>query len=186
MTVKEVICAALRLAGRDDAAEAIDGGGALTAECQRTKNAFLAYFNSVLDELARAYFPLGYEQEVSFAGGRKPLSSFPRRVIRVKKVAVDGKPVAWSISSGYLCAEAESAVVFYEYAPNALGEDDTFNYPVYAVGEKLVEFGMVAEHYLVLGCAEESRMWEEKYRQEIDALLCRRTVRNRIPPRRWV
>ncbi len=186
MTVKEVICAALRLAGRDDAAEAIDGGETLTAEYQRTKNAFLAYLNSVLDELARAYFPLEYEQEVSFADGRKPLSSFPRRIIRIKKVTVGGKPAEWRISSGYLCVGAESAVVVYEYAPDALGENDTFTYPVYAVGEKLAEYGMVAEHYLVLGCAEESRLWEERYRQEIEAILCRSTVRNRIPPRRWV
>lgn len=186
MTVKEVICAALRLVGRDDAAEAIGGGETLSAEHTRIKNAFIAYLNSVLDELARAYFSPEAIETAVLSGGRKSLSSFSRKVIRIKRVTDGTKPINWSVASGYLYAQAESATVTYEYAPAALGEDDAFSYPVSAVGELLAEYGMAAEHYLVLGCAEESRIWEEKYRREIDALLCRRTVRERIPPRRWV
>ncbi len=56
MKVKEVICEALRLVGRDDVADAISAGQALTDEKSRIKRAFLTYLNSVLDELARGYF----------------------------------------------------------------------------------------------------------------------------------
>lgn len=186
MTVKEVICAALRLVGRDDAADAVEGGGTLTAEQTRTKNAFLTYFNSVLDELARAYFPPETREDTEFVGGKKSLSSLLKRAVRIKKVILDGKPVKWQLSAGYIVADVDSAEVVYEYAPTALNENTAFFYPDYAVGERLVEYGMAAEHYLVLGCAEESRAWEEKYRQEIEALACRRTVKDRIPPRRWI
>ncbi len=186
MTVKEVICAALRLVGRDDVADALEAGESLSAEHTRTKNAFLAYFNSVIDELARAYFPPETREEAVFTDGRKSISSFMRRAVRIKRVTKNNMPVKWRIYGGYVYADEEEAEVVYEYAPAALGENDAFYYPEFAVGERLVEYGMAAEHYLVLGCAEESRAWEEKYRQEIEALMCRSTVRDRIPPRRWV
>lgn len=186
MTVKEVICAALRLVGRDDAAEAIADGKTLSAEQTRIKGAFLAYFNSVVDELARAYFPPETQTDVQFADGKKAIVSLPERAVRIKKVLFDGEPVEWSIYSGYLYAEVPNATVVYEYAPAASAESSTFFYPEYAVGERLVECGMAAEHYLVLGCAEESALWEEKYREEIEALSRRRTPRAKIPPRRWV
>lgn len=186
MKVKEVICAALRLVGRDDAADAICGGKTLSDGHTRTKNAFLAYFNAVLDELARAYFPPEAMEETAFTDGKKSLSSLKRRAVRIKSVTVGGKPVKWSVAYGYLYADVNRAAVTYEYAPDALGENDEFVYPDYAVSENIAEYGMAAEHYLVLGCAEQSRAWEEKYRREIESLMCRRTVRGRIPPRRWV
>lgn len=186
MTVKEIICQALRLVGRDDAADEIAGPDTLSAEVSRTKNAFLTYFNSVLDELARGYFPPSASEEAIFTQGKKSLSSFSKRVVRIKKVMSGKKAVEWHILSGYLYADAEEATVYYEYAPNPLKETDNFFYPEFAVGERLVQYGMAAEHYLVLGCAEESHLWEQRYRNEIEALIARCTVKPRIAPRRWI
>lgn len=186
MTVKEIICNALRLVGRDDAADAVSGGATLSDEVTRLKNIFLTYLNSVLDELARGYFPLPYEEETELVNGKKPISSFVRRVVRIKRVLVGKKPIEWHISAGYLCADAEDITVCYEYAPEPLTEDAEFYYPEFAVSERLVSFGMAAEHFLVCGCAEESRAWEQKYRDEIEALMARCTVRPLVPPRRWI
>ncbi|MGN1060204.1 MAG: hypothetical protein ACI4QN_00575 [Candidatus Coproplasma sp.] len=186
MMVKEIICQALRLVGRDDAADAIVGTAELSAEVTRIKNAFLTYFNSVVDELARGYFPPSAQEEVTFTNGKKSLSSFSRRVVRIKKILVGDKAIEWHILAGYLYADVENATVYYEYAPNPLKEGDEFFYPEFAVSERLVQYGMAAEHYLVLGCADESRLWEERYRDEIEALIARCTVKPRIPPRRWI
>lgn len=186
MTVKEIICQALRLVGRDDAADEIGGTAELSAEVVRIKNAFLTYFNSVLDELSRGYFPLSIQENINLSYGKKQLSSFAKRVVRINKVLVDNKAVEWHISAGYLYVDAEEAIVFYEYAPNPLKENDAFFYPEFAVSERLVQYGMAAEHFLVCGCAEESRLWEERYRDEIEALIARCTVKPRIPPRRWI
>ncbi|MGN0805808.1 MAG: hypothetical protein ACI4MC_02110 [Candidatus Coproplasma sp.] len=186
MTVKEIICQTLRLVGRDDAADALCGEAELSAEITRTENAFLTYFNSVLDELSRGYFPLPAEEEVTFSQGKTALSSFGRRVVRIKKLLVGKKPIKWHISQGYLCADAENAAVFYEYAPEPLKEEDEFFYPEFAVSERLVQYGMAAEHFLVSGCADESRMWEQRYRDEIEALIARCTVKPCVPPRRWI
>lgn len=185
MTVKEVICEALRLVGREDAADAISGSSSLTSDYTRLNRAFLTYLNSVFDELARGYFPLDARAEIT-SDGVIAQSAFPYRPVRIKKVYQDGKEVDWQLGSEGLITKSGVVTVVYEYAPDALTEDDEFDYPVFAVGERLVEYGMVAEHYLVLGDAVSSKVWEEKYRDEIEALLSRSTVRERIPPRRWI
>jgi len=186
MEVKDVICEALRLVGRNDAADAISGGGALTDEVSRLKRACLTYLNAVLDELARGYFPLDYEEEITAADGRFAFSALSRKPIEIKRVTKSGKPVKWRISPDYLLADATAVTVNYTYTPDPLAEDDEFNYPSFAVGERLVEYGVAAEYFLVLGDATGSAAWENKYRNEIENLLSRSAVRGRIPPRRWI
>lgn len=51
---------------------------------------------------------------------------------------------------------------------------------------RLVEYGMAAEYFLVAGDSEAYSAWESKYRAEIEMLLSRSSVKERIPPRRWI
>lgn len=186
MQVKEVVCSALRLVGMEDLADAITSSSAITVGQTRIKRAFVTYFNSVFDELARGYFPLDAREDVTCENGVIALSAFSNRPVKIKKILQGGKKVEWSLSDEGLVAPQGQLTVYYQYAPPTLTEDDEFDYPLYNVGERLVEFGMVAEHYLVSGDATLSRLWEEKYRDEIEALLSKSTVRDRIPPRRWI
>lgn len=186
MKVKEVLSEALRLVGRDDVADAIDSNALLTDEQTRIKRAFLTYFNSVFDELARGYFPLDARDVLCAKDGKFALADLTFSAVRITRVTDGEKPIEWRIYPDYLYADAEEVTVFYEYAPDALTENDEFCYPVYAVGKNLVEYGVAAEYYLVLGAAAESRSWENKYRDEIEALMARSRVNGRIPPRRWI
>lgn len=186
MKVKDVICEALRLVGRDDAAVAISGGGELTDEVSRLNRACLTYLNAVLDELARGYFPLDAEEDMKNADGKFAFADFSKKPLEVKRVTVDGKPVKWHISPDYLLADGQNIRVFYTYAPVPLSESDEFYYPNFAVGERLAEYGVAAEYFLVLGDATSSAAWENKYRNEIENLLSRSNIRGRIPPRRWI
>lgn len=186
MTVKEVIISAMRLVGREDAADAVEEGGTLTDETTRLKRALLTYLNAVTDELARGYFPLGYSEDMASDDGRYAFALFTKPPVRINRVRSGKKAVAWHILPDYLVADAPEITVEYEYAPSKLDEDDEFSYPVFDVGERLVTYGMAAEYYLVLGDAASSQMWEGRYRAEIELLLARSPVRGRIPPRRWI
>ncbi len=186
MKVKDVICEALRLAGRNDAADAISENNTLTDEVSRLKRACLTYLNAVLDELAREYFPLIKEEQLYGENGVIAFSDFSRKPLEIKRVSADGKPVKWHISPDYLQTEDKIVTVCYAYVPDPLTEDDEFFYPDFAVSERLTECGMIAEYFLVLGDASSSAAWENKYRNEIENLLSRSTVRGRIPPRRWI
>ena len=186
MKVKDVICEALRLVGRADAAEAISADEQLSDEVLRLNRACLTYLNAVLDELARGYFPLDYEEDMSGDDGKFAFSAFSRKPLEIKRVTAGGKPVKWRICPDYLVAEACAVTVFYTYAPQTLTGEDEFFYPNFAVGERLVEYGIAAEYFLVLGDATSSSAWENKYRNEIENLLSRSNIRGRIPPRRWI
>lgn len=213
MKVSEVICQTMRLVGRSDAAEAIeaaaaaaeaagganknptDGGESVTEaaempvlpdEVKRLKRAFLTYLNAVLDELARGYFPLDTEEEMSSESGVYSFAGFLKSPLKINRVTDGQNPVEWRIFPNYLQTEAHRITVFYEYAPPALGEDDEFFYPVFAVSARLVGYGMAAEYFLVSGDGAGYAAWENKYRGEIENLLSKSAVKERIPPRRWI
>lgn len=213
MKVSEVICQTMRLVGRSDAAEAIeaaaaaaeaadganknptDGGESVTEaaeapvlpdEVKRLKRAFLTYLNAVLDELARGYFPLDTEEEMSSESGVYSFAGFLKSPLKINRVTDGQNPVEWRIFPNYLQTEAHKITVFYEYAPPVLGEDDEFFYPVFAVSAGLVGYGMAAEYFLVSGDGAGYAAWENKYRGEIENLLSKSAVKERIPPRRWI
>ena len=197
MKVKEVIIETMRLVGREDAADAIasvvpaygDDGvqtDSLPDEAVRLKRAFLTYLNAVLDELARGYFPLDTEEEMTSENGVYAFSQFLKGPIRINRVTDGEKPIGWHICPNYLHAKAKKVTVFYESAPPTLTENDEFFYPVFAVSPRLVEYGMAAEYFLVAGDSEAYNAWESKYRSEIEMLLSRSSVKERIPPRRWI
>ena len=186
MTVKEVIIQTLRLVGREDVADAVASGEQLDEEMTRLKRAFITYLNAVLDELARGYFPLDYVEDMSAEDGRYAFSAFSKPPLKIRRVTCGQRRIEWRLCPDCLVADSPNITVTYEYAPSALGEDDEFFYPVFAVGERLVSCGMAAEYYLVMGDASASQAWEDKYRSEIELLLSHSTVRGRIPPRRWI
>ncbi len=175
----------MTLAGRDDVVDSIAAGRG-DADDIRIQRAFLTYLNAVLDELARGYFPLDASESFSSPNGRFALADFARCPVAITRVTWNKEPVKWHIYPDYLTADAENILVEYEYAPDPLGLDDEFGYPVYAVGARLVECGMVAEYFLVSGDGTGYTLWENKYRDEIERLLSRSNLSGRIPPRRWI
>lgn len=185
MKVKEVICETMRLVGRSDAADSIESA-VPTEEATRLMRALLTYLNAVLDELARGYFPLDTEEIMTSENGVFAFADFLKAPLKINRVTDGEKPIEWHICPDYLHADAKTVTVFYEYAPPVLSEDDEFFYPVFAVSEHLVQSGMAAEYFLVMGDGAGYTAWETKYRNEIENLLSRSSVRGRIPPRRWI
>ena len=185
MKVKEILCQTMRLVGRTEAADCIERNS-LTDEAARLKRALLTYLNAVLDELARGYFPLDTEEEMCSENGVYAFADFLKAPFKINRVTDEKNPIGWHICPDYLLAHAEKITVYYEYLPQQLSEDDEFFYPVFAVSPRLVQYGMAAEYFLVAGDGEGYNAWESKYREEIEMLLSRSGVKERIPPRRWI
>lgn len=185
MTVKDVLIEAVVLAGREDLAANLTAGSR-TDETVLTEKAFLTYFNAVVDELARGYFILDKEQEMASENCRYAFADFEYGPTRINRVTDEKNEIEWRVYPGYLYANAKKIAVKYEYAPAKAGLSDEFAYPDPAVGARLVEYGMVAEYFLVNGDGANYNLWENRYREEIDRLLSRRGTHGRIPPRRWI
>jgi hypothetical protein len=180
MIVKEILEDAMRLTGRDIYDESDDESE------QRVKYTMLFCLNAVVDELARGYFPVKKVEDMKSSDGKYNFSDFAERPLKVVKVTSGGKKVGWHLMPEYLATNEASVTVEYEYAPQKLSEEDEFNYPDAQVSARLVAYGMAAEFMLICGEVESASCWEQKYRQEIDRLLSLKTVKQRIPPRRWL
>ena len=186
MYVLDVVCQTMRLVGRETSADNIEEGNP-TAEDLRLKRALITYLNAVLDELARGYFPLDTEEKMQSENGVYPFSGFLKAPSKINRVLSGKNPIGWHICPNYLYVDAKDITVFYEYLPPVLDEGDEYFYPVFAVSDRLVEYGMASEYFLVTGDGAGHTAWEEKYRNEIESLLSRSAgIKGRIPPRRWV
>lgn len=183
MKVNEIIDDCLRLVGRSDVAELTEP---YEDEPKRMRYTLLFCFNAVMDELARGYFPIRFEEEMFSSTKRFAFTSFKKAPIKIVGVSSGGRSVKWRILPEYLSCDRTEITVEYEYVPAKCGEEDEFVYPDYAVSATLVEYGMAAEYLLICGDVQGSAAWESKYRGEIDRLLSLQTVRRRIPPRRWI
>ncbi len=121
MKVIDVICRTMRLVGRSDAADQIESAAVangaaqdeaygadgeqmavetpvLSDEVKRLKRAFLTYLNAVLDELARGYFPLDTEEEMSSESGVYAFADFLKAPLKINRVTEAQNPVEWHIS----------------------------------------------------------------------------------------
>lgn len=186
MVVKDVISEVLWLVGRYDASYDIGRGDLSNDEYKRLARACLAYLNAVIDELARGHFPLECEETMSSENGAFAFADFKHKPLRIMGVTVNSQPVDWHVVPDYLMANGQNVKVRYTYVPDALGLNDVWEYPDYAVRERLIIYGMLAEYYLVAGDATSYEAWENKYRVEIENILSHSKVRGRIPPRRWI
>lgn len=193
MTVNEVIVGAARLIGRAQAADYLSSPESFSVtdaekeEAESLARGLLLYYNAVIDELARGYFPLFAEQTFTSPDGSYSFSDFDYTPLKIRKIfSEDGLPVKWRLRAGGFTTCAKTVTVAYEYAPDSAALSDEFSYPEYAVGVYLVQCGVAAEYFLVTGDGIAYKAWEGKYRDEIENFLRRNPEKNRVPPRRWI
>lgn len=186
MKIKEIILSALNLIGRGDIAAALENGEELTTEASRTADTLLYCVNSVLDELARYYFPLSYTETVNLIGGKASFADFTYRPVKILGITSNGKKTAYKIYPAYLTADAVQIEAEYEYSPDKKGLDDDCDYSGLEAGARLIATGAVSEFCLLNGEVSEAEYWEGEYRREIDRARARLRGNIKIPPRRWV
>jgi hypothetical protein len=185
MQVKNILIEAMRLVGRGDVGDLFENDQ-LDDEGKRIKRTMLFSLNAVVDELARGYFPLKTKETLSSADGKFYFANFSKKPLKILKVFCGKIKVKWVLFAEYIEVNEHSITVEYEYAPDSINEGDDFVYPDFAVGERLLTFGMAAEYELINGEAESASVWESKYRTEIDRMLSLRPVNERVPLRRWI
>lgn len=90
MLVSDVIKAAFEFVGRADVAEAVsDGSYTENDEFSRAAECALHCYNAVEDELARGFFPLVKEEELTAEDGRIYYTSFAGTPVRILAVISD-------------------------------------------------------------------------------------------------
>ena len=112
-------------------------------------------------------------------------ASFTHIPIKIKRVTAGGESVKFEVFTHYICVQAKSVTVEYEYAPSRKNLDGASDYGD-EVGEYLIALGMAAEYCLINGEAEAADKWEQAYRARLDAVQRALPVCAHIPPRRWI
>lgn len=186
MKVKDIVVTALKILGRNAAAEKLAGDVALDAEERDTVNTLVHCFNAVEDEVARSYIPLCASQTLRSYDGEFPFALFDHAPVRITSVSENGTEIAYKVYPAYLKADAERISVEYDYAPPVKDVDGESEYNC-AVGGYLFACGAAAEYCLINGEVQAAEKWEKKYRREIESVQRKNLAAGGyIPPRRWV
>ena len=186
MLVSDVIKAAFEFVGRADVAEAVsDGSYTENDEFSRAAECALHCYNAVEDELARGFFPLVKEEELTAEDGRIYYTSFAGTPVRILAVISDKGQIGYRICPKYIEVKDGTYTVRYTCCPAKKQMDSASDYSGYPVGERLMAYGVAAEYCLICGNFEEIECWENRYKDEIERLRPHERPRD-IRARRWV
>lgn len=186
MTIKDIILRALKYAGRDGLARSVETNANLTQDESQTVETMRYCVCAVEDELARYYFTLVYEEELTAIQGRYTFTNFKYRPIKILSVSANGKPIDYVQYTAYLTCDAPKISIKYEYAPSSkvLSNDSSFDEKV--VSMKLIAAGATSEYFLINGEMKQAEFWESVYREEIDGVRRKKLAKLKFPPRRWL
>ena len=185
MAMKELIVRALYLAGRADAARALEDGGELPAEASEAVRTMLYCANAAEDELARYYFPLEYTETIRSSTGRYDFKKFRYSPVEILKVTDEkDNEITFGRFKDYISAGEAVITVTYRYAPDKKQITDGSEFES-ALGGEIPALGAAAEYCLINGESGLAEALEVRYRAALDRAL-------KIPsgavisPRRWL
>lgn len=189
MTVKSVICAALRIIGRADTADKVEVSGTLEGEEQEVVNTLLCCYNAVEDEIARRFVPLVFKQSQQAENGKYYYSALMEKPLKIRRVSAGGKKVDFKVYADYFETDARKIEVEYEYLPAAknIGSQSAFGFGIDAY---LLAAGAAAEYCLINGEVQAAELWEKRYREGIENICGVKEkpalLQGGVPQRRWV
>lgn len=177
MTVKDLICQALYLLGKEDIADAItesvNNGTEMSAEVNRHANLFMLIADSVTKELYTGYFPDATTAQLSSTGREYHLSGLHYPCVGIRKVVnvLTGREVpSYAFRDGNLIlAERVPAIeLIYEYTSYnyvTLGQLIADKKPYLA--PDVVVMGIVAEYFCTIGDTVNAALWQERYENKV-------------------
>lgn len=177
MTVKDVICKALRLLGKDDIAKDIsysfENNTAINAECERYYKLFMLLADSVERELYSGYFPDATTVELTVTNGVCDLSTLSLPFVKVVKLtdcATDGEVKNFEVKDQSLLISDSLQTVRLTYEYTSKGYDgfrDEIDESKKYLSPDVMVAGMVAEYYCTIGDTVNAALWQEKYENKI-------------------
>lgn len=186
MKVKDIILHALKLAGREDIATALENDEVEDGEFKNEIQTALLCFNAVEDELARRYLPLKMSEKFFSDCGEIEFTEFSERPLKILSVKTPAGKCDFEVTPRKLKTCAGEVNVEYNFAPKPKTLDGDSAYTGIQASVALVAAGVASEYCLLSGDAGAANVWETKYRREIDLIQRKKYADAKIPPRRWV
>ncbi len=184
MLVKNIIKKVLNLTHNYELAGAIDGE--LITQQENEKKLLVDCVNLTNCNIATNYVKLYAVTKVRNIRGVIPYSSVTSKTIFdiVSIKTNTGTSIDFQLTSDGIVTKAGDIVIKYTYFPDDLTYDDAISdYPT-KINERIFVYGVTAEYLYAKGVFDEAKMWEEKFKSELQS--CLRPQRNtKIKRRRW-
>lgn len=183
MKVKEVILLAATLLGcEEEVRYYIEDED---EEYEQKAQMLLHCLHLVENELALDYFPLVTEQEISTQTGKILFSNLSKDIVRIIKVVdEDGNSIAYQLFPSYLMTQRGNVKIVYSYTPSQKDWDEKLDLALY-VSQRMLAYGLAAEYCTAMGRFEEANIWDEKYKDAIEAAYKMKSG-GKMPSRRWM
>ena len=146
---------------------------------------FIECGNLIYSEIAGEYLPLYSSQSFTNTSGVIELSAFNKNVVDVNSVTdLNGNKLYYKVYPSYLSTARGKIIVSFSYLPGKINLNDTLDYHVGKISERIIAYGICAEYSLIKGMFNEASYFDKKFR---DSLLNSCRKKNIfIPPRRWL
>ena len=139
-------------------------------DSNKLKNILVKCFNVVLSELSMCYFPIKTKEKMQSKIGEYYFKDFAYPPYKIIDVKSNNHKIKWELKSTHISCMNSEIDVEYEYYPKSLNYEDEFIYPNTELTTDIIELGIVAEYYLLIGYIKSAELWEEKYRNKIEEI----------------
>lgn len=179
MKVKEIICAAAGLLGKETVAAYLSGESTSAGTGVMNEiNSGVRLLNVLLCEIAGSYLPMIKKETPEVKDGKIYYADLSEKATRIREVLDEaGNPQFFAIHSEYVLPRNVPFAVVYEYLPPVYGLTDEIGEFEKSVSAAVLAFGLAAEICLAEGRYAESVMWRERFCDGLSAVVIPKCAR---------
>lgn len=152
---------------------------------QRNINLLIRCTDLVLGEIASDQIPLKCVETLSSADGQIYFSSFANKVYKILSVKKNSSKISFKVFPTYIeTGKSGEVEVEYNFLPETKTSlTDSIDEVANLVDLRTIAYGVASEYAYISGLFEEAKMWEEKFKNAIDA---KTKLKNyTVKARRW-
>lgn len=141
--------------------------------------------NIVYSEIAGEYLPLYSSQSFKNETGNIEFKDFNKNVVDINSVTdLNGNKLYFKTYPQSISALRGAVIVSFSYLPDKVKINDTLDFHVGKLNERIIAYGICAEYSIIKGMLSDAAYYDKKFK---DSLLnvCRKKNIS-IPPRRWL
>lgn len=179
MKVKEIVCAAAGLLGKETVADYLSKENASAGTgVMNEVNSAVRLLNVLLCEIAGSYLPMIKKETPEVKNGKIYYADLSEKATRIREVLDDtGSPQFFAVHSEYVTPRSTPSAVIYEYLPPVYGLTDEIGEFEKSVSCAVIAFGLAAEICLAEGRYAESVMWRERFCVGLSAVVIPKCAR---------
>lgn len=188
MKVKDILCEAAAIMGRQDLEEYLKENNAPDVlSAQKDCELLLRCYNLAENEIALEYRPISISEEVETQDGLIFIKDLKETALDIISIVDEYQnKIGYKIYPEYIKTAPKKLRITYTYIPQRKKIDDESAFSATNITQRIAAMGTACEFLLISGLYDEALMWDKRYKDSLLKVSREKTAGRVMPAaRRW-